>query len=170
MLDIEDLESALGQGPCLEAYRTGEQVLVEDLGRCHERWPDFTPRIVALGMRSAYAFPLRLRGDRIGALNLYRAEPKAFAPHEVRLGQALADVAVVGILQERAVFVAERRAEQLQRALDSRVFIEQAKGILAERRQIPPGEAFERLRCHARNTNTTLREVCRQVTNGELEL
>ena len=74
MLDIEELEISLGQGPCLEAYRTGEQVLVEDLARCHKRWPEFTPRIVALGMRSASAFPLRLRGDRIGALNLYRAE------------------------------------------------------------------------------------------------
>jgi transcriptional regulator with GAF, ATPase, and Fis domain len=170
MLHIEDLEIGLQQGPCLEAFHTGEQVLVEDLGRCHERWPEFTPRIVALGMRSAYAFPLRLRGDRIGALNLYRAEVKAFAPHEVRLGQALADIAAVGILQGRAVFAAERRAEQLQRALDSRIMIEQAKGILAERRRIPPGEAFERLRLHARSNNMKLREVCRQVMNGELDL
>lgn len=74
-------------------------MLVEDLGQCHDRWPDFTPRIIQLGMPSAYAFPLRLRGDPIGALNLYRTRAEAFATHEVRLGQALADVAAVGILQ-----------------------------------------------------------------------
>jgi GAF domain-containing protein len=170
MLDIEELEIGLGQGPCLEAYRTGEPVLVEDLARCRARWPEFTPRIVDLGMRSAYAFPLRLRGDRIGALNLYRAEVKMFASHEVRLGQALADIAAVGILQERAVFAAERRAEQLQRALDSRIMIEQAKGVLAERRHIPAGEAFELLRRHARSNNLTLRDACRHVINGELDL
>lgn len=161
MLDIEDLEISLQQGPCLEAYRTGEQVLVEDLAQCHERWPDFTPRIVEFGMRSAYAFPLRLRGDRIGALNLYRAQPKAFASHEVRVGQALADIAAVGILQERAVLAAERRTDQLQRALASRVAIEQAKGILAERRGIPLGDAFERLRRHARNNKICVRSVAR---------
>jgi len=170
MLDIEELEIGLQQGPCLEAYRTGKPVLVEDLAQCHERWPEFTPRIVALGMQSAYAFPLLLRGDRIGALNLYRAEVKTFAPHEIRLGQALADIAAVGILQERAVFAAERRADQLQRALNSRIMIEQAKGVLAERRRIPPGEAFQRLRSHARSNNMKLREVCRHVMNGELDL
>lgn len=170
MLDIEELEINLQQGPCLDAYRTGEQVLIGDIAQCHTRWPDFTPRIVELGMRSAYAFPLRLRGDRIGALNLYRTEPRAFAAHEVRLGQALADVAAVGILQERAVSEAERRAGQLQQALDSRVMIEQAKGMLAERQQIPPGDAFERLRRHARSNNMKLREVCRQLLDGDLEL
>lgn len=170
MLDIKDLEIDLRQGPCLEAYRTGEQVLVEDLDQCRERWPEFTPKILELGMRSAYACPLRLRGDRIGALNLYRTQPKAFETREVRLGQALADMAAAGILQARAVVEAERRADQLQRALDSRVTIEQAKGILAERRRIPPGAAFERLRHHARNNNMKLREVCRQLMDGELDL
>jgi len=159
MLDIEELEISLGQGPCLEAYRTGEQVLVADLAQCHERRPDVTPRIVALGVGDAVGVrvPLLLRGDRIGALNLFRVKVKTFAPHEVRLGQALADVAAVGILQERAVFAAERRADQLQRALNSRIMIEQAKGALAERRHIPPGEAFQRLRSHARSNNMKLR-------------
>jgi GAF domain-containing protein len=81
MLEIEDLEINLGQGPCLDAYQTGEQVLVDDLEKCHDRWPQVTPRIIAIGMRSAYAFPLRLRDDSIGALNLYRTQPSAFAPH-----------------------------------------------------------------------------------------
>lgn len=170
MLDIEKLEISLEQGPCLEAYLTGAQVLAEDLQRCDDRWPEFTPRIVDLGMRSAAAFPLRLRSDRIGALNMYRSEPRAFASEEVRLGQALADVAAVGILRERAVFAAERRADQLQRALDSRVLTEQAKGVLVERHGMPPRAAFELLRRHARNDNRKLRDVCRDLMDGELDL
>lgn len=121
-------------------------------------------------MRSAYAFPLRLRDDRIGALNLYRSATEAFAPREARLGQALADIAAVGILQERAVFEAERRSEQLQRALNSRVVIEQAKGMLAERHGVQSGDAFMLLRTQARNNNLKLREVCRRFIDGELEL
>lgn len=169
MLKIEDLELRLGQGPSLDAYQTGEQVIVEDLMVCHDRWPQVTPRIIELGMRSACAFPLRLRDDRIGALNLYRAQPTAFAPHEVQLGQALADIAAVGILQQRSVFEAGRRAHQLQHALNSRVVIEQAKGVLAERRGITLREAFEIMRAHARNHNLKLRDVCQQALNGDVE-
>lgn len=170
MLEIEDLEISLGQGPCLEAYQTGRQVTAADLGQCRDRWPQFVDRIGELGMRSANAFPLRLRDDRIGALNLYWAAVGAVSPRETSLGQALADTAAVGILQERALFEAERRSEQLQRALDSRIVIEQAKGMLAERRGLRPGEAFTVLRTHARSNNLKLREVCRLLLEGELEL
>jgi len=170
MLEIEDLEMSLGQGPCLEAYQTGRQVTAADLGQCRDRWPQFVDRIGELGMRSAYAFPLRLRDDRIGALNLYWSAVGAGSPREISLGQALADTAAVGILQERAVFEAERRSEQLQRALDSRIVIEQAKGMLAERRGLRPGEAFTVLRTHARSNNLKLREACRLLLVGELEL
>ena len=170
MLEIKDLEMSLGQGPGLEAYRTGRQVTAADLGQCRDRWPQFVDRIGELGMRSAYAFPLRLRDDSIGALNLYWSVVEAVSPREISLGQALADSAAVGILQERAVFEAERRSEQLQRALDSRIVIEQAKGMLAERRGLRPGEAFTLLRTHARSNNLKLREVCRLLLDGELEL
>lgn len=170
MLDIEDLESSLEQGPCLEAYRSGERVLIEDLEQCRDRWPELIPRVITMGMRSTCAFPLRLNEDRIGALELYWREPRAFADHEVRLGQALADIAAVGILRERAVFVAERRCEQLQHALNSRILIEQAKGMLAERHDIPPRVAFEQLRRYARTNNRRLRDVCRQIVDGQLDL
>lgn len=170
MLDIEDLEIGFQQGPCLEAYETGTTVLVEDLATCRDRWPDFTPRILEIGMRSACAFPLRLRDDRIGALNLYRSELSAYADHEIRLGQALADIAAVGILNERAVFEAEHRSRQLQRALDSRVVIEQAKGVVAERHEVELRTAFEALRRHARRHNRKLRAVCLDVIEGRLEV
>lgn len=169
MLAIKDLEIRLGEGPSLESFRTGEQVLVNDLDRCHDRWPQITPRIIAIGMRSAATFPLRLRDDRIGALSLYRSEATTFAPHEIHLGQALADIAAVGILQERSLYEAERRAEQLQRALDSRVLIEQAKGVLAERRDMPLRGAFDVMRSYARSNNLELREVCQRVIAGVLE-
>ncbi|MBW3605995.1 MAG: GAF and ANTAR domain-containing protein [Actinobacteria bacterium] len=135
-----------------------------------ERWPKFTPRILEIGMRSTCAFPLRLRNDRIGALNVYRAQPRAYTDDEVRLGQALADIAAVGILQERAVVEAERRAEQLQRALNSRVLIEQAKGVIAERHDMAPTAAFELLRRYARSNNRKLRDVCNELIDGRLQL
>lgn len=170
MLDIEDLEISLEQGPCLDAYRSGEQILVADLKEFHDRWPQFTPRILELGMRSACVFPLGMCSDRIGALNVYSGELKGFSDRQVRVGQALADIAAVGILQDRTVQKAERRSEQLQHALNSRVLIEQAKGVLAERYGVPPEEAFEELRRHARRNSRRLREVCQDLLAGNLDL
>ena len=163
---IEEAEIGAGQGPCIEAYRSGEPVAAEDLLECRHRWPVVTWRLLDLGMRSGYAFPLKLREDRIGALNLYRREPGWLREDDVRLGQAFADVAAIGILQQRRVAAAEERAEQLQHALDSRVLIEQAKGALSNQRGITPDEAFEVLRRHARENGLRLREVCRRVVEG----
>lgn len=164
---IEEAEMRLGEGPCLDAYRLGEQVIAEDLTGCHDRWPRITPLILEIGMRSAYAFPMRLRGDRIGALNLYRAEPGPFFSGDIRLAQAFADVASIGILQQRKVSVAEQRGEQLQHALTSRVIIEQAKGVVAERHRVDTNEAFRKLRTHARSKGLKLRDVCTRVVAGE---
>lgn len=161
VLELFELQSRTG--PCYSAYMQREQVPVTDLEAARDRWPDFVPRALELGFRSGYAFPLRLRGSAIGALNLFRESTKPLADDDVHLGQSLADVATIGILQERSVSDAELRAEQLQRALDSRVLIEQAKGMLAERLGIEPATAFEQIRSHARSRNMKLREVCLQV-------
>ena len=166
MRELEDLEMRLQQGPCLDAYRRVEQILAADLSTEHDRWPGVAPKAMAMGLRAAYAFPLRLRDDCIGALNLYRERPGEFYDEDVRLAQAFADVATIGILQERKVSSAERRAEQLQGALESRVLVEQAKGIVAERYHVPLEEAFEAIRRHARSSNRKLREVCRDVVSG----
>lgn len=166
MKQLEDLEVRLRQGPCLDAYRQVEQVLVEDLREQSDRWPEVAPQAVDIGMLAAYAFPLRLRDDCIGALNLYRESTGEFYDQDVRLAQAFADVATIGILQERKVASAERRAEQLQGALESRVLIEQAKGIVAERYGMPVDQAFDALRRHARNNNQKLRAVCHEVVAG----
>ena len=165
MKQLEDLEISLRQGPCLDAYRDVQQVLVEDLRAMNARWPKVAPEAVDMGLLAAYAFPLRLRGDCIGALNLYRGTTGEFRDDDVRLAQAFADVATIGILQERTVTRAEQRAEQLQAALSSRVLIEQAKGIIAERHDVSIQEAFDALRRHARDNNRKLRDVCQAVVD-----
>lgn len=163
MKTLEVFELQGQSGPCYTAYISGEPLVVADLDAEHERWPKFVPRALELGFQSAAAFPLRLRDQTIGALNLFRHSTGAFSEADLGLGQALADMAAIGIIQERAITEAEVRARQLQYALDSRVMIEQAKGMLAERLDIPPGEAFARMRDHSRSHNTKLREICRRV-------
>ena len=166
MREIEDVEIATGKGPCIEAYRSGEPVTADDLNECKDRWPSVTWRLLDMGMQSGYAFPLKLRDDRIGALNLYRREPGRLREEDIRLGQAFADVAAIGILQQRKVAAANERAAQLQRALDSRVIIEQAKGAVAQYHNISAEQAFTALRRHARNNGKRLRDVSHRVMNG----
>ena len=162
---LEQAEIDNADGPCHEAYRTGKAVVVNDLddSDAAQRWPTVIERIQAMGHRSVYAFPIRLRDDRIGALNLYRDITGAFADDDVRLAQAFADVAAIGILQERKVTGAERRAEQLQHALASRVMIEQAKGVISARLGVSVDEAFELIRRYARNNNRKVHDVARSV-------
>lgn len=165
MRTLEVFELQFETGPCYEAYHTGNTVSVDDLENERERWPEFIPRALELGFRSAQAFPLRLREHTIGALNVFREDVSPFDEDDIALGQALADMATIGILHERALTDAETRARQLQGALESRVTIEQAKGMLAERLDVPPGEAFARMRDHSRNHNMKLREICRRVVD-----
>jgi GAF domain-containing protein len=163
---IERAELSTGEGPCVEAYRTREAVIAPDISAERDRWPDVAPRLLELGMRSGHAFPLRLREDCIGALNLYRREARPFDTTAIRLAQALADVAAIGILQERKSRAAEERSARLQHALDSRIVIEQAKGVLAERHAVSPQRAFEVLRAYARDHNLKLRDVSDRILAG----
>lgn len=160
---LEELEMEHDEGPCLEAYRGVKQVTAEDLRDHVNRWPTVAPHAIDMGLVAVFAFPMQLRGDCIGALNLYRDQPGAFAQADVDLAQAFAHVAAIGIMQERRLSDAELRSGQLQYALDSRVVVEQAKGVLAERLGISPSSAFERLRQYARSHNVTIRSVCEDV-------
>ena len=119
------------------------------------------------GFRTVEALPMRLRDQVIGALNLFRAEPGPIDPADLRIGQALADVATIGLLHERNVRRREAVAEQLQAALNSRVVIEQAKGKLAERLSVDMDRAFNMLRDYARNTNQHLTDVARTLVEGD---
>jgi GAF domain-containing protein len=155
------------QGPCLDCFRTGRPISAADLTGPDQRWPRFAQAATQAGFRTVEALPMRLRDQVIGALNLFRAEPGPFETADLRIAQALADVATIGLLHERNVRRREAVAEQLQAALNSRVVIEQAKGKLAERLGIDMDRAFTMLRDYARNTNQRLTDVARDfVTAG----
>jgi GAF domain-containing protein len=149
------------QGPCLDCFRTGQPVSAVGLGKPHQRWPRFAAAAIQAGFRTVEAMPMRLRDQIIGALNLFRDTPDPFDPADLRIGQALADVATIGLLQERNLRRSETVAEQLQAALNSRTVIEQAKGKLAERLTIDMDLAFRMLRDYARNSNQRLTDVAR---------
>jgi GAF domain-containing protein len=154
------------QGPCVECVRTGEPVTVTDLDDAADRWPELIAALAGRGAyRSVHALPLRLRGQAIGGMNLFHTRPGPLPAADLRLGQALADVATIGILQERAIRHAEIVTEQLQTALNSRVVIEQAKGVLAQSGQVTMATAFDRLRRYSRGHNLLLGEVARRVVS-----
>lgn len=147
------------EGPCLDAFRTGTQVVNVDLTTAGHLWPSFATRAVEDGYRSVYAFPLRLRSDVLGALNLFGTTVKTVSPADLQIVQALADVATIGLLQERAIRRGEVLTEQLQGALNSRIVIEQAKGALAQHRGISVDQAFDLLRSYARHHQLRLGDV-----------
>jgi GAF domain-containing protein len=152
------------EGPCLEAFRTGTPVVNADLEHATDRWPRFAPRAVAAGFRSVHAFPLRLRAERIGAMNVFSANVGGrLADTDVEIVQALADVASIGLLQERAISRGELLTEQLQGALNSRIIIEQAKGAVAQARGVTVDEAFTLIRGYSRNHNRRLGEVAQNI-------
>lgn len=162
---VELFELQSDEGPCLDCFRTSRPIAAPDL-RDMTEWPRFIAHTLETGYRSVYAVPMRLRNETIGALNLFRVHPGVLAADELRIAQALADVATIGILQERALRRREVLAEQLQVALNSRVIIEQAKGVLAERGRLDMALAFDVLRGHARSTNQRLSDVALGVVNG----
>lgn len=167
---IERLEVELGEGPCSEAVRTGHPVLVKDLEDVRDRYPEFTPRAIDAGVRSIHGLPLTGRGEMVGALNIMNREPTELSPTELGTAQMLSDVAVSYIFTVRLQEESSRLADQLQNALDSRVPIEQAKGILCERHDESLAQAFDRLRTHARSNNMTVRDVARQVIEDRLRI
>jgi GAF domain-containing protein len=168
---MELLQLQSDEGPCLEAYRSGAQVRVPDLSRVADRWPRFVAAVTGSGaFASVHAIPLRLRGQAIGALNLFHREPGALPDADLALGQALADVATIGILQERAIRRGEVVSEQLQTALHSRVLIEQAKGVLAQHLGVGMDAAFDLLRRYCRGSNLRMAEVARRCVDRQLDL
>lgn len=167
LLELSQLQN--DEGPCLDSYRTGVPVSEEDLGGHGDaRWPRFAPVARAAGFSSVHALPMRLREAIVGAVNLFGSAPDRLDVESLSLAQAMADVATIGILHERTVRQHETIAGQLQAALDSRIFIEQAKGVLAERLSVGVDDAFGLLRDHARSTNRKLREVAEGVVAGTI--
>ncbi|MDX6226290.1 MAG: hypothetical protein QOE64_2666 [Frankiales bacterium] len=168
LLEVFQLQN--DEGPCLDCVRSGVEVITGDLATQSERWPLFAPAAIEAGFRSVVAVPMRLRNETIGGLNLFDAWPNVLGAEDRRLAQALADVATIGILQQRSTHRSTMLVEQLQHALNSRVVIEQAKGVLAERNDLEMGAAFDLLRGHARANNAKLTDVANSIVRGELTL
>ena len=149
------------EGPCRDCYLTKTPVVNADLAHAADRWPSFAPRAIEAGFESVHAFPMRLRDEVIGALNIFGTASTRFDAADTRIVQALADIATIAILQERTLRRSESLTEQLQGALNSRIVIEQAKGALAQREGISVDAAFELIRQRARSSNQRLADVAR---------
>ncbi|MEU6342281.1 GAF and ANTAR domain-containing protein [Streptomyces sp. NPDC046977] len=164
---VPELLPALDEeGPCLDCYRCAATTVVPDLARCDELWPRFAPRAREAGLHAAYAVPLRRGPQVIGALGVLRTGPGEPPERDLELARALADAAAIGVLQHRARREQELLAEQLQGALDSRVVVEQAKGLLAERWGVGVDEAFAALRRYARSHRMRVAELATRVLAG----
>ncbi|MCW2778043.1 MAG: transcriptional regulator [Frankiales bacterium] len=168
VLELFQLQS--DEGPCLDCIRSGTALTVADLQLERARWPRFTEQASASGFTSVHAVPLRLRREIIGGLNLFGDQRAAMSAHEQRLAQALADVATIGILQQRSVHRAGLLAEQLQTALDSRLAIEQAKGVLAQHGGLDMEGAYRALRDYARSHHLKLLAAAQSVVQNDLDL
>jgi transcriptional regulator with GAF, ATPase, and Fis domain len=153
------------EGPCVDCFRAGQPVSAADLALA-ARWPQFAAAAKDAGFAAVHAVPMRLRTDVIGALNFFDVSPGVLDPVKMRAGQALADVATIGLLQQRAIRRRDVLTEQLQTALNSRILIEQAKGVLAERLKVDVGEAFTLLRDNARRRSRPLSELAQAVVDG----
>ena len=167
---VEIFQLAAGEGPCLDCFRTGTPVTVGNVEADGGSWPTFSAEALKFGFRSIHATPLRLRGQVIGTMNLFSHHTGALVSEDIAVAQALADVATIGILQERHIRNANVIAEQLQRALDSRILIEQAKGVLASTMSTTMNDAFEIMRAYARDHNLPLRQIADDVVARRINL
>ncbi len=167
LLELFELQAQ--EGPCLDAFRTGEPVGHENLEAGSGRWPSFSAAALQAGFASVSALPLRLREVTLGALNLFGVTRAPMAEADLIVARAFADLATLSIAQHRASADAQRLNEQLSAALTSRVVIEQAKGVISERADLDLAEAFSRLRAYARRANLRLTDVAQAAIDGTLD-
>ncbi len=166
---LELFQIQADEGPCVDCMRDGFAIVNRELVAPDARWPRFTPRALELGFQSVHCLPMRLRGQTIGALNLFRTELGFLDDDDVVVAQALADVATIAILQHQSSLAAVKLNEQLSWALNSRIIIEQAKGMVSESMKCDMDDAFAKLRAHARNRNLGLTNVATSVVSGALD-
>jgi len=167
---LELFEIQNHDGPCLDAYRTGETVGADDLSQFRQQWPTFVSEALRYGFRSAHSVPMQLRNETIGAINLLSTDVRQLSETDIKLASALADIATIGLLQERRVSAATTTTGALQHALGSRILIEQAKGVIAERNNTSIDAAFEAIRGYARHHQLGLTFVAEQIVTRQLDL
>lgn len=166
ILELFELQN--DEGPCLDCFHSGGAVVNVDLETARSRWPRFSLAAAEVGYQSTHAIPLRLRDSVIGAMNLFSFATVELTDDDVGVGQALADIATIGLLQERAVRQSGLLAEQLQTALSGRIAIEQAKGVLLATSDVDVDLAFQLMRAFSRRNNQPVKTVARRVIDREL--
>jgi transcriptional regulator with GAF, ATPase, and Fis domain len=167
---VDTLQVSSGAGPSVECFHTGLAIDVPDIALVRPAWSDFRDRALSEGFCSAHAVPLRLRKSVIGTLTLFRGEVGSLSTEDASVAQGLADVATIGILHERALRESATATEQLQNALNSRVVIEQAKGVIAQLHGVDMDDAFRLLRAHARSTGTNLRQIASDIVERRVSI
>ena len=165
---VETIQLGAEAGPCIQCFHTGAVISVPDVLDAPSEWAAFSAVCIENGFTSVYAIPMRLRDETIGALNLLRREAGELNEQDAAAAQALADMATIGILHERTLRAADTVRSQLQTALNSRIVIEQAKGVLAQTQRITVDAAFVALRKHARDQQLPLSEVARRLVDRTL--
>ena len=160
---LESVEEAHQQGPCIDAFHQGEVVVVEQLEDQAHTWPNWCEAASELGVHAVLGIPLRVHEESLGAMNIYSLEPRQWRDGEIRVARVLCDMAASYLANASALDQAQRTAEQLQEALESRIVIEQAKGVLAAEQRITVDEAFVVLRTHSRHHGVSLRAVANAV-------
>ncbi|MFW7415872.1 GAF and ANTAR domain-containing protein [Demequina sp. SO4-18] len=165
---VEVMQLAADSGPCIECYTRGVAVSVSDIDDEESKWPEFRRVALAQGIHSALATPMKLRGRVIGTMNLFAERTGHVSARDAAVAQALADVATIGLLQERVIRESQLIEEQLHRALDSRVMIEQAKGVIASSLSVSMDEAFALIRKYSRDRNVTIRAVAEGISGREI--
>lgn len=165
---VEVVQMSAEEGPCWDCFVTGAAVSVADIDAEGERWPAFRRVALEQGYRSMLATPMRLRGEVVGTMNLFRVAVGELTPQDAALAQSLTDVATIAILQQRSAQQLRDLSTQLQVALESRIVVEQAKGLLAQSLSVDMDTAFALLRAHARSSNRRLQAVATDVTERRL--
>jgi GAF domain-containing protein len=168
--DVEESQLGLEQGPCLDAYRTGDVVEVPDIAASSGRWPGFADVADSRGLRAAHAVPLRLRADTVGGFNLFAGRVGRFSDRDASLAEAMAQMVTTSLTHHRISDGQASVVEQLRKTLDGRVVVEQAKGVLAYRHTVAVDDAFLILRRHARATGAGLLEVAENVVRRRIEI
>lgn len=168
MLELFELE--IQEGPCIDCFNTGNALTNVDLTQpdAYKKWPAFTAAAEQAGFGTTHALPMRLRGQVIGALNLFNDKPVVLSDSDLTVAQAMADVATIGLLHQRNTHEKTVLSEQLRTALHSRVLIEQAKGALAAHTNLDLNQAFNKMRAYARNNHLTLTDVATAIINGAM--
>ncbi|MBG6239406.1 GAF domain-containing protein [Mycetocola sp. CAN_C7] len=167
---VEVMQLSAQAGPCVDCFTSGTTVSVPDISASPEKWTRFRVSAAEQGFASVLAVPMRLRDTTIGALNLLRAETGELNDRDARAAQALADVATIGILHARSLQESDAIRVQLQQALNSRIVIEQAKGVVAQTNGISTDDAFSLMRSHARDNGMLLSRVAEQLVARTLAI